>query len=403
VKPELFIQTDPKSIDFTVAFMNVGTMQATEKNFAVLKKAMGRVEKKLIKEIKMKRLKGVSVVEHPYFRRGRGSFDGDTMINAIRVEFAPEGMKHYDHMLKFAKKLGFKEKAISVMASEKISLDDMKGAVGFTSKYDGIMFLVKNGKVFRRGPHGAEYFIPVRHQDAALELRLRGHDDIIDAVRHNWGKQAAMVKSLSGTGMFRMKKIATAVASQNFQPGDYIYQHHKDEPIYARVISKQKNGGYKAVTVGGWSGTRPAIKSTNNWFPEPTMIKESEVPEKFKKAIAKKYRGASAERVASAFIAERVARSRTARWNPDQLQKIMRNVDKAADKGLYTTVYSGLMQAALMIRSNPDEASDWGLSSSDYKYMMGVANDYKDIMEEVGGASDKLYEIQDQMRRLGVA
>lgn len=88
-------------------------------------------------------------------------------------------------------------------------------------------------------------------------------------------------------------KAAHDLYAAEFEPGDYIYQHHKDEPVYARVIEQQKNGGYKVVMVGGLGGTRPSVKSTKGWYPAPKRIKESEVPDKFKKAIAKKYKGAS--------------------------------------------------------------------------------------------------------------
>lgn len=79
------------------------------------------------------------------------------------------------------------------------------------------------------------------------------------------------------------------MAAPSFNPGDYIMQPHHESPIYGRVIEEQKNGGYKAVLIGGWSGRRPAIKSTKGAHPDFQLIKESEVPAKFKAGIAKKF------------------------------------------------------------------------------------------------------------------
>jgi len=69
-------------------------------------------------------------------------------------------------------------------------------------------------------------------------------------------------------------------------------------------VAEQKGGGYKVVAVGGWS-RGPVIKSTKGWHPEPRLVKESDVPEKFKKAIAKKYKNGS---VRTARMTERQAK-----------------------------------------------------------------------------------------------
>lgn len=105
---------------------------------------------------------------------------------------------------------------------------------------------------------------------------------------------AALADRVEGKGWRSEKK-----AAQSFKPGDYIFQQQRseDDSIYARVVSEQKNGGYRVVAVGGWS-RGAVIKSTKGWYPEPKLIRESEVPDKYVKAIAKKWRAASGARVA---------------------------------------------------------------------------------------------------------
>jgi hypothetical protein len=97
---------------------------------------------------------------------------------------------------------------------------------------------------------------------------------------------AALADRVEGKGW---RSAARKEASQNFKPGDYIYQQLvEDNSIYARVISELKNGAYKVVAIGGWS-RGAVIKSTKGWYPQPKLIKESDVPDKYRKAIAKKY------------------------------------------------------------------------------------------------------------------
>ena len=121
MKSQLFMRKEKNALDLFAAFMNVSSMDATEKNFGKLRKDIERAEKRLLKELKMKRMKGVSVGVHPYFRK-RGSYDGEKMLVALRLMFTKEGMEHYRDVVKFAKRLGFKDKAMAVMASELVRI-----------------------------------------------------------------------------------------------------------------------------------------------------------------------------------------------------------------------------------------------------------------------------------------
>ena len=95
MKPELFMRKEKDAIDVFAAFMNVNSMQATESNFAGLRKEVDRAEKRIMKEVRMKKMNGVSVGRHPYFQK-RGSFDGEKMVVALRIDFKGDGSQHYD-------------------------------------------------------------------------------------------------------------------------------------------------------------------------------------------------------------------------------------------------------------------------------------------------------------------
>ena len=113
MKQELFMRKEKGAIDLFAAFMNVNSMQATEQNFSVLRKEVDRAEKRIMKEVRMKRMKGVSVGRHPFFQK-RGSFDGEKMVVALRIQFTSQGEEYYSDIAKFIAGLGFKEKAMAL-------------------------------------------------------------------------------------------------------------------------------------------------------------------------------------------------------------------------------------------------------------------------------------------------
>jgi len=59
-----------------------------------------------------------------------------------------------------------------VAASKEYSLKDLKGGVNFTTR-SGFSFIIKNGKIFKRGPYKADYFVRVSKKEAAYSFRLR--------------------------------------------------------------------------------------------------------------------------------------------------------------------------------------------------------------------------------------
>jgi hypothetical protein len=115
MRPELFMRREGNAIDLFAAFLSVSSIKATEQNFDKLRKQIKRAEKRLIKEIKMKRMRGVSIGRHPYFQ-SRGSYDGEKMVIALRISFNNEGMERYDEVADFVKNLGFKEQALALTA-----------------------------------------------------------------------------------------------------------------------------------------------------------------------------------------------------------------------------------------------------------------------------------------------
>jgi hypothetical protein len=115
MKPELYMRREKNAIDLFAAFLSVSSMQATEQNFDKLRKPIKRAESRLIKEIRMKSMNGVSIGRHPYFQ-SRGSYDGEKMVVALRVSFNNQGMEHYKEVVDFVKNLGFIEKSLALTA-----------------------------------------------------------------------------------------------------------------------------------------------------------------------------------------------------------------------------------------------------------------------------------------------
>ena len=105
MKLELLMRKDRRSVDAFAVFRNVGSMSATEQNFAKLRKPIQRARRKMVKEVKMKQMKGVSVVDHPFFGM-RGSFDGEKMVVAFRVKADTDQI---DNVMELLGKMGFKE------------------------------------------------------------------------------------------------------------------------------------------------------------------------------------------------------------------------------------------------------------------------------------------------------
>ncbi len=115
MRPKLYMRKERDAIDLFAAFMNVNSMEATESNFDKLRKEVQRAEKRIMKEVRMKRMKGVSVGRHPFFQQ-RGSFDGEKMVVALRIAFNRDGMEYYDDVAQFVHGLGFEEKAMALAA-----------------------------------------------------------------------------------------------------------------------------------------------------------------------------------------------------------------------------------------------------------------------------------------------
>jgi hypothetical protein len=99
-------------------------MKATEQNFDKLRNPIKKAEQRLIKEIKMKNMKGVSIGRHPYFQK-RGSYDGEKMVVALRVVFNEEGMAHYEDIAQFVNSLGFQKKALALTARARGVIEEL--------------------------------------------------------------------------------------------------------------------------------------------------------------------------------------------------------------------------------------------------------------------------------------
>jgi hypothetical protein len=117
-KPGKFMRKERGAIDAFVALLNVNSMDATEGNFSKLRKLLNGVKKRVIKEVKMKKMQGVSIGRHPFFQ-DRGSFDGEKMVVPLRVTFTRDGEEHYDAIAKFFRGLGFSERPLKIAKRKK--------------------------------------------------------------------------------------------------------------------------------------------------------------------------------------------------------------------------------------------------------------------------------------------
>lgn len=70
-----------------------------------------------------------------------------------------------------------------------------------------------------------------------------------------------------------------------FNVGDWLHQQTgKGMETFAVVTGQLKNGGYKAISINTVF-TKAKKQSTRDWYPEPTLIDEKDIPEKLKAKI----------------------------------------------------------------------------------------------------------------------
>ena len=79
-------------------------------------------------------------------------------------------------------------------------------------------------------------------------------------------------------------KVAQKLIAVRFEVGDWILQEANG--IYGLVVGIQKNGSPKAVTYSEEFHRKPKLnKVVRNWYPTPTKINESQVPDKIRQKI----------------------------------------------------------------------------------------------------------------------
>lgn len=73
-----------------------------------------------------------------------------------------------------------------------------------------------------------------------------------------------------------------------FEIGDYIKQTGSDYEAYGKVISKLKNGSYKAKVFMSYDGSfagKAVQKSLKAWHPAPVKIDSKDIPPKILKKL----------------------------------------------------------------------------------------------------------------------
>ena len=156
--------------------------------------------------------------------------------------------------------------AKSILADEK-TLQDLDGAVSFSPKYHGISFIVAQDGIYKRSSSNNDMFRSVRMQDVVLELRLKGEDDIIEAIQNNWKNKKEMVKALNNTGRFRMKVIKASEAIFNVDDADGIVRKIESQIKAPHVYAEMSTlGGKNRASVIIKISLDPKSEWENNIF-----------------------------------------------------------------------------------------------------------------------------------------
>ena len=95
---------------------------------------------------------------------------------------------------------------------------------------------------------------------------------------------------MSDMNIIKRLDIFTLNESSLWQEGQWVVQRHPDFNIWMLLISKQKNGGWTAITMSDESGGRnkAAKQSIKGAYPAPEPTKITQVPPKIKADILKK-------------------------------------------------------------------------------------------------------------------
>jgi hypothetical protein len=115
--------------------------------------------------------------------------------------------------------------------------------------------------------YGINSYIIIKHKDVIMKQHR--FDESFNEI------QEAVVELYSESYMEDHLKV-----------GDWIMQKQRSDydNSYGIVVDVLKNGGYKALVVGGWS-SKPALKSTKGWDPKPVKISKGDIPSKWLKKL----------------------------------------------------------------------------------------------------------------------
>jgi len=100
------------------------------------------------------------------------------------------------------------------------TLQELSNGIEFIPKYHGgLNFIIKDKKIYKRGPSASDNFVEIRLRDMPGELRFREQDDVVNAIEYFSGNYDKLIKDLKDTNKFHIKIIKNAEEKDSRVPG----------------------------------------------------------------------------------------------------------------------------------------------------------------------------------------
>lgn len=106
-----------------------------------------------------------------------------------------------------------------------VSLDDLKDGIEFTPKFKAKKFVIKDDKIYKRGP--SDSFVEIRVRDMVPELLLRDEQDVVKVIDDFDGNLDNLRMNLGKTRKFFVKKIASGKVLTKQQREEMMNDAHK--------------------------------------------------------------------------------------------------------------------------------------------------------------------------------
>jgi hypothetical protein len=136
--------------------------------------------------------------------------------------------------------------------SRELNYRDLVGSIQFVPKFHGALnFIIKGDGLYRRDPRQDDVWEEVRMRDAYLELRLGGApESVLDAFKYWGASYGKLVKLLSDTGEFRVKKITRVASNGEVERYMEIREHRPISAVVRELTAGADDLGQRQVIIG---------------------------------------------------------------------------------------------------------------------------------------------------------